>query len=177
MYLFRLIIVFALLTFDLSSHTDLITPTAISNEIAEIDLCLLGSWRVDIESMSRTLDRPVSGSILITFEESPVNEVTASFDVVISRRPPETQRKEHKGSLSGTIKQIEAEDGRIIGFELLRLEFGSENSHKRYKSSGEWRDITERTKQFLLMGKYFYKDCTSETMIGMTGIVLNKETY
>ncbi|MCW5515302.1 hypothetical protein [Muriicola sp. Z0-33] len=180
MYLFRLIIVFALLTFDLSSNAELITPTATTTEIAEVDPCLLGSWRVDIPSMAIALDRPVSGSILITFERSPLNEITSSFDVTLTRRPPQssTKRRVHIGSLSATMEPVEATPRGSKSFMLTRIELGEENSHKRYKADGDYRDLDkEEIKDFFMGTVFYYKDCSPTLMIGLNEIKLVKETY
>jgi len=179
MYIFRLIVVIALLTSDFSSDVKPNeNPNKSTDDIVTFDPCLLGSWRVDIESMSRALERPVSGSILITFEESPTNEITASFDVTLTRRPPQssTKRRVHTGSLSATMEHLGTHNnsGR---FKLTTVEFGEENSHRRYKADGDWRDIEDETKEFFLITTFGYKDCTATMMLGMYNIKLVKETY
>ncbi|WP_297693253.1 hypothetical protein [uncultured Eudoraea sp.] len=176
MYIFRLIIVLALLSFDLSSNKYVILAPKTSTEVADIDPCLLGTWRVDIPSMSIALDRPVSGSILVTFETSPVNEITASFDVTITRRPPQsaTKRRVHSGSLSATMEIIDP-DNHLKKFKLIRLELGEENSHKRYKADGDWVDIENSTEEFFRNTTFVYSDCSASMLIGMYAIKLNKE--
>lgn len=124
--------------------------------------------------MAEALDRPVSGSILITFDRSPVNEITASFDVTIRRRPPQTQRREHFGTLSATMTLLTPDrgSGRIT---LADVDLGDENSHKRYKADGDWRDIKDRTEEFFRNTTFTYQNCTPTMMVGMQTIILNKE--
>ena len=174
MHIFRLILIVALLSFNFSSDNSLSAKPENSEEILSADPCLLGSWRVDIESMQSALGRPVSGSILITFEENPVNEITASFDVTIRRAPPQTQKREHRGTLSATMEHLGIRNN-IGHFKLTRLEFGEESMHRRFKADGDWRDSTERTMRFLSTATYYYQDCTPTMMIGMHRITLNKE--
>ena len=178
MFIFRLIIIIALLNFKLSSNKDVTVATKASTEVASIDPCLIGSWRVDIPSMSTVLDRPVSGSILVTFERTPVNEITASFDVTIERRPPDgpTKRRVHTGTLSAQMEMIDSEN-HLKKFKVTRIELGEENSHKRYKADGDWRNIRESTEEFLLNTTFVYSDCSPTMLVGMYAIKLNKETY
>lgn len=179
MFLFRLIIVLALLTFDLSTHTEM-EPPKNSPEDTSFDPCLLGHWSVDIPSMARALDRPVSGSILITFETSPVNEITASFDVTISRRPPQssTKRREHKGSLSATRAEIESISPGSGRFMLTSIDLGDENSHKRYKADGDWKNLNkDEIEDFFMIMVFDYKDCSPTLMYGLNQIKLVKETF
>jgi len=178
MYIFRLIIVLALLSFDLSSNKDVNLPPRTSTEVSDIDPCLLGSWRVDIPSMSIALDRPVSGSILITFESSPVNEITASFDVTITRRPPQsaTKRRVHTGTLSAQMEMLDPSN-HLKKFKLTSVTLGEENSHKRYKADGDWVDIKESTEAFFQNTTFVYSDCMPTMLTGMYTIQLNKETY
>jgi hypothetical protein len=180
MYIFRLIVAIALLTSDFSSDVKPNeNPNKSTDGIVTFDPCLLGSWRVDIESMSIALERPVSGSILITFEESPTDEITSSFDVTLTRRPPQsaTKRRVHTGSLSATMVHLRTHNnaGR---FKLINVELGEENSHKRYKADGDWRDLDkEEIKAFFRKTTWGYKDCTATMMLGMYNIKLVKETY
>jgi len=180
MFIFRLIIVFALLSLDLSSNTEIIAPPETTTEVTAFDPCLLGSWRVDIPSMATALDRPVSGSILITFETSPANEITASFDVTITRRPPQssTKRRVHTGSLSAARGDVESNRPGSGRFMLTRIDLGDENSHIRYKADGDWRELDEgEIKDFFLGTVFYYKDCSPTMMYGLYQIKLNKETY
>lgn len=180
MYLFRLIIVFALLTFDLSSNTEVMLPPETSTEVATFDPCLLGSWRVDMPSMARAFERPVTGSILITFETTPVREITASFDFTMTRRPPQntTKRREHIGSLSAAMAPVGSRRPGEGRFMLTRIDLGEENSHKRYKADGDWRDLDRgEIEEFFLGMVFYYKDCSPTLMIGLNEIILNKETY
>ena len=128
--------------------------------------------------MSAALDRPVSGSILIIFWEDPVNEITASFDFTMVRRPAQspTKRRVHYGTLPATMEHLGTQNnaGR---FKLSHVEFGEENSHKRYKADGDSRDIADETKDFLLNTTFSYRDCTATMMLGMYTIKLVKETY
>ena len=184
MYIFRLIIFSALLSFNFSSDPELsntlekpaIINTADGPNLSSIDPCLLGTWRVDIASMATALDRPVSGSILVTFETTPVNEITASFDVTLTRRPPQssTKRRVHTGTLSATMEMMDP-DNHLKKFKLTRIELGEENSHKRYKADGDWRDIYDKTEEFFLTTTFVYSDCSPRILIGMYAITLNKE--
>ena len=179
MFIFRLIIVITMLTFDLASNAEMESPESPA-EVTSFDPCLLGPWRVDIPSMARALDRPVSGSILITFETSPANEITASFDVTISRRPPQssTKRREHKGSLSATRAEIESIRPGSGRFMLTSIDLGEENSHKRYKADGDWRDLDRNEiEDFFMIMVFDYKDCSPTLMYGLNQIKLVKETY
>jgi len=185
MYLFRFFILFALLNLDLTPETELSSNQRhlefielTTEGISLIDPCLLGSWRVDIETLGNLLDKPVTGSILITFETSPANEITASFDVTIPRRPPEsaTKRREHIGSLSATMEPMNPL-GDHKQFRLTRVELDDSNSHKRYKADGDWRDITTSTEEYFLNATFRYTDCSPTMMIGMHAITLIRETY
>lgn len=183
MSIFHFFIFLTLLPFNFAPETE-ISSEQFQSEIVSIsieedsavDPCLLGSWRVDIETLAVLLDKPVTGSILISFETSPVNEITASFDVTITRRPPEssTKRREHKGSLSATMEPMDPL-GNHKQFRLTRVEFDDSNSHKRYKADGDWRDITESTKGYFLNATFRYTDCSPTMMIGMHAITLTKE--
>jgi len=180
MYFFRLIIVFALLSFDLSSNTDLTVPPKTSTEVVNFDPCLLGNWWVDIPSMARAIDRPVSGSIVIRFETTPINEITASFDVTISRRPPQSpgKRREHKGSLSASRTDVESDRPGTGRFMLTRIDLGEENSHKRYKADGDWRNLDKgEILDFFLGMVFYYKECSPSMMYGLNEIILYKESY
>jgi len=147
-----------------------------NEEDSFVDPCLLGSWRVDIETLGNLLDKPVTGQIFITFETSPANEITASFDVSIPRRPPEsaTKRREHIGSLSATMEPMDPL-GDHKQFRLTRVELDETNSHKRYKADGDWRDITESTREYFLNATFRYTNCSPTMMIGMHAITLTKE--
>lgn len=137
------------------------------------DACLIGTWDVDIATLGSLLDRNVTGTIEITFEENPTGQVTSEFQIKIPRRGSANYRS-HKGTLSACMIPFD-NPGSIKQFKLSGASLGSANTHIRYRSStGENIDVTPDVMEFLARATFSYKDCTPTMMFGWHVIKLNK---
>lgn len=167
-------------TLTIAEESSVITVDRTTNgtdEPIEWEDCILGLWTVDMSTFAALMDKDITGYIIITFEESPENEITASFDITIPRKPPSENFKIHKGTLSATAVPYEtlAPDSVNTRFQILNLVLDESNEHKRYKAyKDEWVDIRDQTKYYLETAVYYYKDCSPTMFIGMHSIKLDR---
>ncbi|MEP0134065.1 MAG: hypothetical protein ABJJ25_07550 [Eudoraea sp.] len=156
------------INYELKAKTD-----CCSEYSGTFDACLIGTWEVDIATLGSTLERDVTGTIEITFEENPTGQVTSEFQIKIPRRESANYRS-HKGTLSACMIPLE-NPGSIKQFKLSGATLGLANTHIRYRSyNGEVIDITPDVMEFLERTTFSYKNCTPTMMFGWNVIKLNK---
>ena len=159
---------------NLKINYELEAKTDCCSEIeGSLDGCLIDRWDVDLSTLSNILSMDISGSLQVTFERSPVGQVTSTFNLRLDSRE-NGDYQEHKGTISACVVP-EADGGMFSAFRLQGVTLGEGNIHQEYHEySGETHDISADVVDGLSVIPYNYTSCGPEMVTMLYVVILNR---
>ncbi|MEX0289433.1 MAG: hypothetical protein AB3N14_10015 [Flavobacteriaceae bacterium] len=123
---------------------------------ATLDACLIGSWEVDVSTVSHLLDYNISGTLKVTFEDRPTGQLNATFDLRFDF-PDNGGVDIHRGTVSACVIP-EGRGGPLNYFSLSGVTLGAGNIHTHTRR-GETYDLTEDVLEGLNRFRFNYTTC------------------
>ncbi len=146
------------ISYELEARTD-----CCSGMEGSLEGCVVGTWEVDVSTISHLIDYDVSGTLRVSFENVPAGRLNASFDLRFDFDNGDYHT--HKGTVSACVVPLESEGLLLNYFKLSGVSLGSGNIHTHYYSNrGEIFDITEDVVAGLNRYKFNYTTCTPEIL-------------
>lgn len=143
------------LSYDLEAKTD-----CCSGEEGTLDGCVIGTWKVDVSTVSHLIDYDISGTLQITFGSVPVGHLNAKFDLRFDFNDGGFDT--HKGTLSACVIPAST-GGHLNYFRLSGVTLGRGNIHSHFYK-GETFDTTEDVIEGLNRFMFNYTTCTPEML-------------
>ena len=145
------------ISYDLEAKTDCCSGLA-----GTMDGCLIGTWEVDVSTVSDLLDYDISGTLKVTFENSPVGHLNAEFQLRFDF--DQGNYDTHKGTVSACVVPA-GTGGPLNYFRLTGVTLGPDNVHTNYHAyRGEFLDMTDDVIEGLNMFKFNYTTCTPDIL-------------
>ena len=133
-----------------------------SEEGETMDGCLIGTWEVDVSTISHYIDYDVRGNLKVTFENYPTGQLNAEFDLQFNFDNGDYDT--HKGTLSACVLPLGTE-GHLNYFELSGVSLGRGNIHTHfYSRRSEMLDLTEDVLEGLNGFKFNYTSCEPDLL-------------
>ena len=125
--------------------------------------CLIGTWEVDVSTVSHLIDYDVSGTLKVTFENIPTGYLNADFQLRFDF--DNGDHDIHKGTVSACVVP-DGTGGHLNYFRLFGVSLGPGNIHKNYNSrTGEMLDATQDVIEGLNDFRFNYTTCSPEELI------------
>nr|WP_299388094.1 hypothetical protein [Allomuricauda sp.] len=145
------------LSYELEARTD-----CCSGLEGSMEGCMVGTWEVDISTISHLLDYDVSGTLKVTFENVPAGRLDASFDLRFDFDNGDYDT--HKGSVSACVLPL-GRAGLLNYFQLSGVALGAGNVHTHfYSRKGKFLDLTDDVIEGLNRYKFNYTSCTPDIL-------------
>ncbi len=145
------------LSYELEARTD-----CCSGLEGSIEGCMVGTWEVDVSTISHLIDYDVSGTLRVTFENVSAGRLNASFDLRFDFDNGDYDT--HKGTVSACVLPL-GRAGLLNYFQLSGVSLGPGNVHTHfYSRKGKFLDITDNVIEGLNMYKFNYTSCTPEIL-------------
>ncbi|WP_343487875.1 DUF11 domain-containing protein [Allomuricauda sp. d1] len=141
-----------------------------SGEEGTMDSCLIGTWDVDVSTISELCDCNPTGNIKITIESNPAGHLNAEFQLRFNF--DDGDYDVHRGTLSACVIP-RGSRGAFKQVGLSGVTLGTGNVHTHHNSRrGTTRDLTPDV--LATMGGFSYSGCTASEFIAMYVVQLSK---
>lgn len=126
-----------------------------------LDGCLIGTWEVDVSTISHLIDYDVSGTLRVSFENVPAGHLNATFDLRFDFDNGDYDT--HKGSVTACVVPT-GRGGPLNYFRLSGVTLGDNIHTHFYSRKGEYLDITDDVIEGLNRFQFNYTTCTPDVL-------------
>ncbi|UJH66473.1 hypothetical protein [Allomuricauda sp. SCSIO 65647] len=131
-------------------------------EADTLDGCIIGTWEVDVSTISHLIDYDVSGTLKVSFENMPAGHLNATFNLRFDFDNGDYDT--HKGTVSACVVP-EGSAGPLNYFRLSGVSLGPENIHTHfYSRRGVFLDQKDDVIEGLNRFRFNYTTCTPDIL-------------